>query len=232
MLYLQVVAGQAYFTYQTPSMATVLTGNQILQPLVLQVMPTSTKPISSQLNQPSNRSEIKNNSAIDNGKRKHEGEIDAKIGKKSLVKIAPKPSVGLTVPVLNRVMPDSKNTILSGDRMVFTSSNHTLTSLRHAHTIDSNTPKDISQTTLPSVPNSRPPCPVQLSAAIALSELAAKTGDVLSSEGCNDVNDPLNSSIEFNRAEPSHLLRIDKHINVPTTRLAIEFCRLGKFCLF
>ena len=70
----------------------------------------------------------------------------------------------------------------------------------------------------PSVTNSRPPCPVQLSAAIALSELAAKTGDLPSSIGENDMNDNIGSDIEFNPARPNQQLNPDKTLDRQMTR--------------
>ena len=180
--YLQAGSSQAYITFQNPA-STTLNSSQILQPLVFQLMSSATKPISvsNQSTKSNDEFKIIKKSSVDNTKRKLKVDNDAKSIKKSLVKIAPKPSVSMTFPLLNHVSSRSTSGV-----------------------------KDSNQAIIPSITNSKPPCPVQLSAAIALSELAAKTGDLTSAEGDNAADQHTDSVTEISRGRQNNELEHEK----------------------
>lgn len=169
----------------------------------------------SQIAQQINQNKIINKASIGKSKRKLKDDLEAEHNKKSLVKIAPKPSVAMAIPFLQQVPSDSRIDIVRGNEMILTSANNSLSSFSNSY---SSIHKDDNQTVTPSVTNSRPPCPVQLSAAIALSELAAKTGDLPSSIGENDMNDNIGSDIEFNPATPIQQSNPDKTLDRQMTR--------------
>ena len=121
----------------------------------------------------------------------------------------------MAIPFLQHGPSDSRFDIIRGNEMILTSSNNSLTSLSSSY---SSIHKDNNQTVKPSVTNSRPPCPVQLSAAIALSELAAKTGDLPSSFGENDTQDNIGTDTEFNPMRPNQQLNPDKTLDRHMTR--------------
>ena len=220
--YLQAGSSQAYITFQNPA-STMLNSSQILQPLVFQLMSSATKPVSmtNQCTKPNDEFKIIKKSSVDNAKRKLKGDNDAKSIKKSHVKIAPKPSVTMTFPLLNHVSTGSASGVISGNEVVLAPSNSNLTSLSNTFTINTNIHKDSKQAIIPSITNSRPPCPVQLSAAIALSELAAKTGDLTSAEGDNAVNQNTDSLTESNRDRQNHEMEHDKTQVVEFQRYSI-----------
>ena len=209
--YLQAGSSQAYITFQNPA-STTLNSSQILQPLVFQLMSSATKPISmsNQSTKPNDEFKIIKKSSVDNAKRKLKVDNDAKSIKKSLVKIAPKPSVSMTFPLLNHVSTRSTSGVISGNEAVLAPSRSNLTSMSNTFTINTNIHKDSNQAIIPSITNSKPPCPVQLSAAIALSELAAKTGDLTSAEGDNAADQNTDSVTEMNRGRQNNELEHDK----------------------
>ena len=184
----------------------------MLQPLVVKVLPSAVNPIST-INpaaQPMNQHKIINNPSIGKTKRKIKEDFVAEPSKKSLIRIAPKPSASMAIPFLPHVPSDSSVDIIRGKEMILTSSNNSLTSLSNSY---SSIRKDNTQRVTQSVTNSRPPCPVQLSAAIALSELAAKTGDLSSSVGEGDMTDNISSDVEFNLVRPNQPLNHDKTLD-------------------
>ena len=184
----------------------------MLQPLVVKVMHPEVNPISTSnpTAQPVNQHKIINKASVGKTKRKIKEDLEVESCKKSLVKIAPKPSAPIAIPFLQHVPSDSSVNIIRGNEIMLTSANSNLASLSNSN---SNIYKDNNQTVTPSVTNSRPPCPVQLSAAIALSELAAKTGDLSSSVGENDMTDNISSDVEFNPVRPNHQLNHDKTLD-------------------
>ena len=184
----------------------------MLQPLVVKVMQPAVKPISTTnpTAQPVNPHKIINKASVGKTKRKIKEDLEVESCKKSLVKIAPKPSAPIAIPFLQHVPSDSSVNIIRGNEIMLTSANSNLASLSNSN---SNIYKDNNQTVTPSVTNSRPPCPVQLSAAIALSELAAKTGDLSSSVGENDMTDNISSDVEFTPVRPNHQLNHDKTLD-------------------
>ena len=197
----------------------------MLQPMVVKVMPPVVHPISTinPTGQPINQQKIINKTSISKTKRKVNEDPEAQLNKKSLVKIAPKPSVPMAIPFLQHVASDSSVNIIRGNEMILTSSDSNISSLSNSN---SNIYKDNNQTVTPSVTNSRPPCPVQLSAAIALSELAAKTGDMSSSVGENDMTNHLSSDVEFHPVRPNQQLNHEKTLDRQMRRYNNGFRRM------
>ena len=207
-----------------------MNSSQILQPLVFQLMSSATKPISitNQSTKPNDEFRIIKKSSVDNAKRKLKVDNDAKSIKKSLVKIAPKPSVSMTFPLLNHISTESASGATSANEVVLAPSNSNLTSMSNTFTVNTNIHKDSNQAIIPSSTNSRPPCPVQLSAAIALSELAAKTGGVTSADDDNVVDQDTDSVIESNRDRQNYAMEHDKTQVVEFRRYSIiaEKCNI------
>ena len=93
--------------------------------------------------------------------------------KRIFVKIAPKPVIYNPQRLLNSVSSDSK---LSQNNILLGSAAESLASVSHSHPNDIHSSRSTAKlANLTTALNARPHCPVQLSAAIALSELAAKT---------------------------------------------------------
>ena len=193
-------------------------------------MSSATKPFATinHSTKANDESKIIKKSSVDSAKRKLKVDNDAKSIKKSLVKIAPKPSVSMTFPLLNHISTESASGATSANEVVLAPSNSNLTSMSNTFTVNTNIHKDSNQAIIPSITNSRPPCPVQLSAAIALSELAAKTGGVTSAEDDNAVDQDTDSVIESNRDRQNYAMEHDKTQVVEFRRYSIfaEICNI------
>ena len=160
--------------YRPPAMATNATYSQLSQPFVLNVMPSNIiVPQITSISTPSGiQSEIT--------KRKvEEDSLETpkdKTVKRIFVKIAPKPMVYNPQRLLDTVSSDSKSSILSQNNILLGSAAESLASVSHSHPNEIHSIRgNANLANITTALNTRPHCPVQLSAAIALSELAAKT---------------------------------------------------------
>ena len=109
--------------------------------------------------------------------------IEDETPKKIFVKIAPKPTVYHAPSFLNPITYNSLPPSYSRNDIIMNPENVPFTSVVAKCNIPTqisnvgNAEEKINLVTASSIQNARPHCPVQLSAAIALSELAAKTED-------------------------------------------------------
>ena len=152
---------------------------QLTHPLVLNVMPSNlVVPQVTSINTSSSiPSEIINRKEEDDSLEKQPKD---KTAKRIFVKIAPKPVTYTSTKRFldTMVMPsDSKSQIISQNNILIGPTVESLECVGDPHPNDIQNCKrsDAKLAKMSIVPNTRPHCPVQLSAAIALSELAAKT---------------------------------------------------------
>ena len=109
-----------------------------------------------------------------------------KPSKKVFVKIAPKPIVCNAKRIFEHTSSDSSSSNTS-ENLLGTAVG-TLTSLGPSNLKNIHSRSDAKFADVSTSPNSRPHCPVQLSAAIALSELAAKTEEGSTVTGNDEIS--------------------------------------------